>query len=593
MLLPALAVLQYRWVGQVSEAERERRQRSVQTATRQFREAFDGEVARAVLGLRSDGTTVRDSAWYRYADRYATWTDTATAPGLVQAPFLLDADDGALRLRQWNSLMQRFDVAEWPAPLSELRPQFEEDLAAFTAGRPLDRRPPSLDSDSVLVFPLVNVGPRAQGPDRTRPAAIFGFTVLQLDMEYIQEQFLPELTDRHFAGAAGDGFRVSVLSSLDPTQVIFRSDPEAPTNPDLADAVEPLYTAFAANPFFRRPRDGRRGGNDALRGLEDRPSETETQTRISDRAQGRWMLLVQHEAGSLEAAVAAARRRNLGIGFGVLMLMTVSIGLLSTTSRRAQRLARQQMEFVAGVSHELRTPVAVIRSAAENLAQGVVGSPVRVKRYGEMIESEARRLGDMVERVLQYAGIEAGLGMSTRAPVSPAEVIEGAIDASATAVADADASVHQTVEPNLPPVVGDAAALRSAIQNLIINAVKYGGGDNWVGIRASYVDEGRLGEVRIAVQDHGPGIPADELSHIFEPFYRGRDAVSGQIQGSGLGLSLVKRIVTAHGGQVSVSSQPGAGSTFTISLPVAPPDSPATTVAGTHAARPVEGTGHS
>jgi len=222
----------------------------------------------------------------------------------------------------------------------------------------------------------------------------------------------------------------------------------------------------------------------------------------------------------------------------------------------------------------------------------VVGSPGRVKRYGEMIESEARRLGDMVERVLQYAGIESGLGMSTRAAVSPAEVIEGAVEASATAVADADASVHQTIEPNLPPVVGDGAALRSAIQNLIINAVKYGSRDNWIGIRASYVDAGRRGEVRIAVQDHGPGIPADELSHIFEPFYRGRDAVSGQIQGSGLGLSLVKRIVTAHGGQVSVSSQPGTGSTFTISLPVAPPDS-AATVADVHAVRPVEGTAHS
>jgi signal transduction histidine kinase len=112
---------------------------------------------------------------------------------------------------------------------------------------------------------------------------------------------------------------------------------------------------------------------------------------------------VQHEGGSLEAAVAAVRRRNLGISFGILLLLTISVVLLTMSSRREQRLARQQMEFVAGVSHEPRTPVAVIRSAAENLAQGVVASGERVKRYGETIEAEARRLGDMVERGLQYA----------------------------------------------------------------------------------------------------------------------------------------------------------------------------------------------
>ena len=123
---------------------------------------------------------------------------------------------------------------------------------------------------------------------------------------------------------------------------------------------------------------------------------------------GRWRLLVQHQSGSLEAAVARARRQNLAISFGVLLLLTVSIALLAATSRRAHRLARQQMEFVAGVSHELRTPVAVIRSAAENLSHGVVDSGDRVKRYGQLLETEARRLGEMVERVLQYAGHRVG-----------------------------------------------------------------------------------------------------------------------------------------------------------------------------------------
>ena len=144
--------------------------------------------------------------------------------------------------------------------------------------------------------------------------------------------------------------------------------------------------------------------------------------------------IVQHESGSLEAAVASARRRNLAISFGVLLLLSVSVALLAATSRRAHRLAQQQMEFVAGVSHELRTPVAVIRSAAENLSHGVVGSGERVKRYGTMIEVEARRLGEMVESVLQYAGLESGRRLgNTRRRCSPTEIIDAAVDTAIAA----------------------------------------------------------------------------------------------------------------------------------------------------------------
>jgi signal transduction histidine kinase len=288
---------------------------------------------------------------------------------------------------------------------------------------------------------------------------------------------------------------------------------------------------------------------------------------------------VQHQSGSLEAAVAGARKRNLALSFGVLLLLTVSIGLLTTSSRRAQRLARQQMEFVAGVSHELRTPVAVIKSAAENLSQGVVGNADRVKRYGQMIEGEARRLAEMVERVLQYAGIESGLGYGARSPLAPKEILESAIGNVLPLLGPDKITIDRQIPEGLPPVIGDAAALRSAVQNLVANAVKYGGTDRWVGIKAEHARQGRTSEVRITVSDHGPGIPANELPHIFDPFYRGGDAMAQQIHGNGLGLSLVKRIVNAHGGQVSVVTRPGMGSAFTIALPAAEPDPSSSSVA--------------
>jgi signal transduction histidine kinase len=110
--------------------------------------------------------------------------------------------------------------------------------------------------------------------------------------------------------------------------------------------------------------------------------------------------------------------------------------------------------------------------------------------------------------------------------------------------------------------------LRSAVQNLLVNAAKYGGPDRWIGVHVDVVGAARPREVRIAVEDRGRGIPAADLPHIFEPFYRGSDAVGRQIQGSGLGLALVRRIVEAHGGRVTVDTREGEGTTFAIYLPV-------------------------
>lgn len=567
ILLPALAVLQYRWVGQLSDAERERMQRTLRVAAFQFRESFDGEIVRAVIGLRVDATTAQEGAWYRYADRYETWADSADHPGLVGNVYLVDADASTLRLRRWNRATMSFDAVGWPDTLVAWLPHFEQALVAFTTGQPLARS--SLpEDDSLLVVPLLNGTSRRADQLLPTVARVFGLTVVQLDLEYVRSQLLPGLTERHFRNTPGDRYRVAVIDASDLATVIYRSDPEAPTDVAHAAEAEPLYGAFR-DPFgFQRgsPNGGRlntrrnpgreRGGPDA-----------ESGTPRFNPDSGRWALFVQHESGSLEAAVSGIRRRNLGISFGVLLMLTASVALLSASSRRAQRLAQQQMEFVAGVSHELRTPIAVIRSAAENLTQGVIGSGDRVKQYGKLIEAESRRLGEMVERVLQYAGIASGLGLGARVPLAPADLIESAVAASIPLFGPVN--VQRTIEHDLPTVVGDENALRSALQNLVANAIKYGGPDAWVGIRAERTTRGRRQEVCITVEDHGPGIPSEEIPRIFEPFYRGADAVSRQIHGSGLGLALVRQIVRAHGGEVGVSTRPGGGSVFSISLPAA------------------------
>lgn len=591
ILLPALAVMQYRWVGQVSDAERNRMQRNLRVAAAQFRQAFDDEVGRAMNNLRADTITVRESAWYRYSDRYETWSSTAEHPAIVASVFLVDADSGELRLRRWNTVAHRFDPAAWPPPLMAWRTRLEQAMASLRTGEP-PVRAAFPEDDSFVVAPVLNVAARPQQPRPLPFSNMFGFTVVQLDMAYVGDQFLPALAQRHFTQSDGDQYRVAVVRGANPDDVVYRSDPDARLDVAQADEAVSLYGGFRDPRFIVQRRtsggrgDGRRrdpstgSGSPRApsRGDRDDPPPTDARGRF-DRDFGRWTLLVQHESGSLEAAVAGVRRRNLGISFGILILLGGSVGLLAASSRRAQRLARQQMEFVAGMSHELRTPVAVIRSAAENLAHGVIGSGDRVKRYGEMIEAESRRLGEMVERVLQYAGMASGFGAGARVPVAPSDLIESAIESATPTIGPVN--VQRTIDPGLPPIVGDESALRSAVQNLIANAVKYGGPDGWVGVRAQAVTSGRSHEVHITVEDRGPGIPGDELPHIFEPFYRGRDAIARQVHGNGLGLALVRQIVSAHDGRISVSTRAGGGSSFTIALPAADADAraPLTTIA--------------
>ena len=168
--------------------------------------------------------------------------------------------------------------------------------------------------------------------------------------------------------------------------------------------------------------------------------------------------------------------------------------------------------------------------------------------------------------------IESGLATGARAALAPTDIIEGAIESSVTMLGPEEVTIERQFAPNLPPVLGDAAALRSAVQNLIANAVKYGGRDRWIGIKTELGRHRRQPEVWITVSDHGAGIPASELPHIFDPFYRGADAVARQVHGNGLGLSLVRQIVAAHNGRVTVTTRAGMGSSFTIALPSAEPD---------------------
>jgi signal transduction histidine kinase len=150
-------------------------------------------------------------------------------------------------------------------------------------------------------------------------------------------------------------------------------------------------------------------------------------------------------------------------------------------------------------------------------------------------------------------------------------VIQSVVDGTAALVNEAGFTVDQQVDPGLPEIMGDLQALTQCLQNLIVNAVKYGGEAHWIGIRAILADSEHHGrkEVRISVQDRGLGIHKEEVHRIFEPFYRSPAVTAAQIHGTGLGLPVAKSIVEAMGGKLSVDTELGVGSVFTLHLPVA------------------------
>jgi signal transduction histidine kinase len=600
LLLPATAWMQYDWVTQLAAADRDRRERTLRTAASQFTAALDTELSRLGGSLQLDGAMVERQDWDAYALRYAAATANQS-PALVRGVWYVERvgrqdDEMRLVLRQWMPEQRTFDVVSWPDDLATVRGQLlkQADSDHREGGpRELMEATTALGDERTIVMPIVRVSMPRQG-DRSRDRfftdiRMRGYTVVGLALDELVATRLPALVDEHFPESTD--YRVAIVSRVG-ERVVFESEPGAAAAtteaPDLTAAffqprVGPMmvFARAAANgrgvetrvetlppPPPPPPGAGERSTETVVNVIEmrERNGERALRARSTAHPHGHWTLRVKHRAGSLEAAVAASRRRNLLLSSGVLALLGVAVALIAVSARRSHALARQQMEFVAAVSHELRTPVAVIHSAAGNLADGVVGDPSRVRRYGATIQTEARRLGETVERVLQLAGLGSGRPLPMT-PVSAAEVVREAVQHTALDAERLGVEVQVEIGAELPPLVGDGPSLQSAVQNLVGNAVKYAGADRWVRVRVARGGAASRPEVHIAVEDHGQGLDADECRHVFEPFYRGKDAVANQIQGSGLGLSLVRRIVDAHGGRIELESEPGRGSTFTICLP--------------------------
>lgn len=588
-LLGVLGWLQYHWVGQVSAAERERIEARMRSGVAQFADELDRELGRAYLALQAPPSVFAEEGPNVYGRQYEVWRATAQYPRLVRDVYVGAVEkSGGLTIRRYDPESALLTEEEpWPEGLASVR-------AALVASADGEVPAPPRTSIHPEVPAIVAVAPELRvfverGEQTVERAGTSVFTIIVLDRDYMTRELFPELTARYFPADATAAFRVAVLG--EGSARVYSTDASFP-GPDAAtpDAEAPLLAirvgeienviVTAEGP--PRVRLGRRapefvphkGKADRVIVMGERfgPGTMvfKRETSVGEPRlgfDGKWRLVVNHAAGSLDAAVAGARTRNLAVGLGILVVLGASMLLLAASTRRAQALARQQMEFVAGVSHELRTPLAVIRSAGENLAHGVVASAQQVRQYGALVESEGRRLSGMVEQVLQFAGNQSGRRRYETRPVDVGAAVGEAVAAFRHEVEENGIELEVDVEPGLPDGLADSAALRQAVENLLGNAIKYGRGARWVRVSARLAAGGGRPEVLVSVEDRGRGIARDEIDRIFEPFFRGRDVVADQIHGSGLGLSLVRHAADAHGWRVDVESEPGRGSRFTLRIP--------------------------
>ena len=267
------------------------------------------------------------------------------------------------------------------------------------------------------------------------------------------------------------------------------------------------------------------------------------------------------------------------LSFGLLVTLALCVAFILVLARRSEQLARMQIEFVAGVSHELCTPLAVISSAAENLADGVVESRQQLAEYGKLIHEQSSRLDRLVDQILVFAAGRYHESRLELAPTSLGPIVYQVLDQSQPSLRDAGFTVDTDIATDLPLVLADSAAASKCLENLISNAVKYAAqnaaGDAKLGEGAHLIVRARAvvapkPEVQVMVEDSGNGIAASELAKIFKPFYRTRTARNTQARGVGLGLYLVRQLMQSMNGAVSATSEVGRGACFVLHFPVAP-----------------------
>ena len=542
--LLVLGLLQYRWISEAADSTERQLRDNLDVSVSGFTQDFQDQVQRIGNRFRlppSPDLSERDIA-EQFRRSEENWNADAAFPDLLHDAFIVKAGTNPDKpvLLRFDSPGDQFQPVEWPSELGRLSETFRPGLPrpspqTFTASIPalvfpLSGPPPNRGGaprgrGGFSPFPGLRRGPpppgrMPDGPPPERRSENNDWVILRLNRDVLQNKLMPQLVSRHFS-TGSDAIYDLIIQENETRNVVYRSSPNLSANDfDISDARVPL---------------------------------------------GGWQLLVRHRVGSVSAAVQQLRRRNIAIGIVVLAIL--GAGLIATwvASERVRKLGQMQIELAAGISHELRTPLAVIRSAGYNMAAGHITGPQDIVRYGNLFQDQGRRLSEVVEQALLFAQTHSGKSHYVLQPADTVEIIVRVVE-SCNAI-DAVASKRITLKfaKDLPLAMTDSTALSHCLHNLVMNALKYSGPNGKIEVATRRVDNKKEPEIEITVTDDGPGIERQDLPHLFEPFYRGRN--SANTVGNGLGLYLVRQTMESIRGRATVSSSPGNGARFALYFP--------------------------
>ncbi len=599
-LLGVVAFLQYRWTWEVSNAEEVQIGSSLESLMRKWHNDLYGEFSAICIAMQVGPDSGARDTWADYLDRYVEWNDALPHesqpyiyrnPDLVGEIYIWETGKSNPHLFWLNLEKKRIEPTEIPQGISDLLIRLQTSSAnlpaALTAGK-LQResiQPAPGSAEELGLFPAgSNANPGWQFDTRV-PAIVHpifhrnpgksvssgypvDWIIITIDMNVLRKRVLPELAARYFGGLDGLDYKVALVETGENPRTIYSSYPGfGLTNLNDADSALDIFASPASSSVLHLVRD--RNDKEAKTGRRTQAMNGPAWFPILEHNSHPedWMLVLQQRTEPLQLALNRVRRRNLAVSAVVLLLLATNIGMLTVAGYRSYRFAELQMDFVASVSHNLRTPLTAIFSAGENIADGVVVEGSTFRSYGALIVNNARQLRYQVDRILRFASIRSGKDRYNLCPLGVAGILERVQRNTSSLIKASSCALEVDIEPSLPDVLCDQYGVGECLENLISNAVKYSRDERRIHIFA-VLERTASGthEVAISVEDHGIGIKGSELDEIFAPFYRSPEAVAAQVRGTGLGLFLARHVANAMGGRLTVKSDPGVGSVFTLHL---------------------------
>lgn len=622
--LVTLAVLQYRWLGSIGEAEKQRLEESISASSENFSADFNRVFSDLSQTFRIQVTDSYDDVAPLLAKSYQTWLSTSEYPALIDSVYLVrKQESGDPRVFLFSSdpaqlipVEESNEIENWVVRRSEHK--------LFSWNSSPEFGDPSYITVPIQLLDVIQIDNMDNGKQievRLNVDQLDDVVLLKLDDGLIKDQIIPEKARKYFSDSYSDQYRLSIVKDTGAeTEIYFDSESDSvfDRKPDfksllngngvgnlvmLSKAAEGLgdwhvrdssSSAFAmsfqssvnstdsiGNEFPFQVSKGKTNmrfyseeiTSDKIDSSSNRriikDSSSNTSVFASIGGDSVWQLWLNFKEGSLDTFVNKTKNRNLAISFGILFILGISGAMIVIFAQRSRELADQQMLFVAGVSHELRTPLSVIRSAAENLNEGVVQSEERKKEYASLMLKEGRRLSDMVDQIMEYSGIQTGKRVYNFTELDVNELIKDLLNEFSSVLEEAGIQLEYSNVAKQKIIRADYDALYLSISNMLTNAIKFSGGSDTIRLTVAEVQHSKQHSmVMISVKDEGIGIPEDEQTQVFKPFFRGKQPVEEQLKGNGIGLSLVEKVAKAHNGEVRLNSKVNNGTTVSLLIPV-------------------------